>query len=104
HPINYALLGGAFFAFHLLFSYSADHLSVPWAFGISSVVSLTLVVSYLRLVVSPKFALREAALGQLVYLIGFSLAHFWDGFTGLTITVLAIVTLFLLMQATGRMR
>ncbi len=104
HPINYALLGGAFFAFHLLFSYSADHLSVPWAFGISSVVSLTLVISYLRLVVSPKFALREAALGQLVYLIGFSLAHFWDGFTGLTITVLAIVTLFLLMQATGRMR
>jgi hypothetical protein len=104
HPINYMLLGGAFFAFHLLFSYSADHLTVPWAFAISSVVSQTLVVSYLRLVVSSKFALREAALGQLVYLIGFSLAHFWEGFTGLTITVLAIITLFLLMQATGRLR
>lgn len=104
HPINYLFLGGAFFAFHLLFSYSADHLSVPWAFAISSVVSMGLVASYLRLVVSPKFALREAAIGQLVYLIGFSLAHFWEGFTGLTITILAIITLFLLMQATGRLR
>jgi inner membrane protein involved in colicin E2 resistance len=104
HPVNYLFLAAAFFAFHLLFSYSADHLTVPWAFGVSSVVSLLLVVSYLRLVVSPKFALREAALGQLVYLVGFSLAHFWEGYTGLTVTVLAILTLFLLMQATGRLR
>jgi hypothetical protein len=104
HPINYFFLGCAFFAFHLLFSYSADHLTVPWAFGIASAVSMVLVVSYLRLVVSPMFALREAALGQLVYLIGFSLAHFWKGYTGLTITVLAIITLFILMQATGRLR
>lgn len=104
HPINYLFLAAAFFAFHLLFSYSADHLTVPWAFGVSSVVSLLLVVSYLRLVVSPKFALREAALGQLVYLVGFSLAHFFEGYTGLTVTVLAILTLFLLMQATGRLR
>lgn len=104
HPINYFFLGCAFFAFHLLFSYSADHLTMPWAFGIASAVSMVLVVSYLRLVVSPMFALREAALGQLVYLIGFSLAHFWKGYTGLTITVLAIITLFILMQATGRLR
>ena len=54
--------------------------------------------------VSSRFALREAALAQLVYLIGFSLAHFFEGFTGLTVTVLAIVTLFVLMQLTGRVR
>ena len=104
HPINYMFLGGAFFAFHLLFSYSADHLPVPGAFVVSSLASMILVISYLRLVVSPKFALREAAAAQFVYLIGFSLAHFWAGFTGLTITVLAIVTLFILMQATGRIQ
>lgn len=104
HPINYLFISAAFFAFHLLFSYSVDHLSVPVAFAIASVVSMGLVTSYLRLVISARFALREAALAQLVYLIGFSLAHFWDGFTGLTITVLAILTLFLLMQATGRIR
>jgi len=104
HPINYALLAGAFFAFHLLFAYSVDHLSVEVAFTLASVVSIVLVVSYLRLVVSPRFALREAGLAQLVYLVGFSLAHFWQGYTGLTVTVLAIVTLFLLMQLTGRIR
>jgi hypothetical protein len=104
HPINYLLIASAFFAFHLLFAYSVDHLSVEVAFALSSVVSMLLVVTYLRLVVSNTFAFREAAIAQLLYLIGFSLAHFWEGFTGLTITVLAIATLFVLMQLTGRVR
>lgn len=103
HPMNYLFLGAAFFAFHLLFSYSADHLTIQWAFALSSVVSLFLVISYLRLVVSPRFAIRQAGLAQLIYLIGFSLAHFWAGFTGLTVTVLAILTLYVIMQATGRL-
>jgi hypothetical protein len=104
HPVNYLLIAAGFFAFHLLFAYSADHLSVEVAFALSSVVSMVLVISYLRLVVSNTFAFREATLAQLVYLIGFSLAHFWEGYTGITITVLAIVTLFVMMQLTGRVR
>lgn len=104
HPINYLLIAGAFFAFHLLFAYSADHLAVEWAFALSSLVSVFLVVSYLRLVVSSRFAYVEAGVAQLIYLVGFSLAHFWEGFTGLTATVLAIATLFLLMQLTARVR
>jgi len=104
HPINYLFLGAAFFAFHLLFSYSVDHIHLATAFALSSAVSILLVVSYLRLVVSPRFAFVEAGAAQMVYLIGFSLAHFWDGFTGLTVTVLSILTLFILMQMTGRIR
>lgn len=104
HPMNYALIAGAFFAFHLLFAYSADRLPVEAAFALASAVSVLLVVSYLRLVVSARFALVEAGLAQLVYLVGFSAAHFWDGLTGLTVTVLAILTLFLVMQLTGRVR
>lgn len=104
HPINYLFLAGAFFAFHLLFAYSVDHLPVVPAFALASAVSMVLVVSYLRLVVSSRFAFVEAALAQLVYLVGFSLAHFFDGFTGLTVTVLSIATLFVLMQVTGRVR
>ena len=102
HPINYGLLAGAFFAFHLLFSYSADHLPVEGAFILASAVSVALVVSYLRLVVSSRFAFGPAAGAQLVYLVGFSLAHFWEGYTGLTVTVLSVATLFVLMQLTGR--
>lgn len=104
HPVNYLFLAGAFFAFHLLFAYLVDHMPVEAAFAVCATVSLALVVSYMRLVVSNRFAFVEAAAAQLVYLIGFSLAHFWSGYTGLTVTVLAIVTLFLLMQLTGRIR
>ena len=104
HPINHLFLAAAFFSFHLLFAYTADRLPVEAAFALASVVSVTLVVSYLRLVVGPAFALREAGLAQMLYLVGFSLAHFWDGYTGLTVTVLGIVTLFVLMQMTGRIR
>ena len=104
HPMNHLFIAGAFFAFHLLFGYTADHLPVEWAFGVSSVVSVFLVVSYLRLAVGPQFAVREAGLAQLVYLVGFSFAHFFDGFTGLTVTILGVVTLFALMQLTGRVK
>lgn len=104
HPVNYMFLAGAFFAFHLLFGYSVDHISLIPAFVVASLTSIVLVVTYLRLVVSARFALVEAALAQVVYLVGFSLAHFWEGYTGLTVTILAIVTLFVLMQLTGRRR
>lgn len=104
HPINYLFLGAAFFSFHLLFAYTVDHIPLLPAFALASATSILLVVSYLRLVVSPRFAFVEAAAAQLVYLVGFSLAHFWQGFTGLAVTVLSILTLFLLMQLTGRIR
>jgi inner membrane protein involved in colicin E2 resistance len=104
HPVNYLFLGAAFFSFHLLFAYSVDHIHIVPAFALASATSVLLVVSYLRLVVSPRFAFVEAGGAQLVYLVGFSLAHFWEGFTGLAVTVLSILTLFLLMQLTGRVR
>lgn len=104
HPINYMFIAAAFFAFHLLFSYSVDHLQLIPAFVVASVSSIVLVTSYLRLVVSNRFAFFEAALMQLFYQIGFSLAHFWQGYTGLTVTVLSTLTLFVLMQLTGRLR
>ena len=102
HPMNYFFLGAAFFAFHLLLAYLVDHISIHLAFVICSAVSIFLVVSYLRLVVGSKFAMREAALAQFVYLVLFSYAFFFEGFTGLSITIGAIVTLFVAMQTTGR--
>ena len=102
HPMNYFFLAAAFFAFHLLLAYLVDHLSIHLAFVICSAVSIFLVVSYLRLVVGSKFAMREAALAQFIYLVLFSYAFFFEGFTGLSITIGAIVTLFVAMQTTGR--
>lgn len=102
HPMNYAFLSAAFFAFHLLLAYLVDHLQIHAAFAISAVTSVLLVISYLRLVTGTRFALLHAGLAQLVFLVFFSYAFFFEGFTGLTVTIGSIVTLFILMQATAR--
>jgi hypothetical protein len=102
HPINYFFLAAAFFAFHLLFAYTVDRIPIGWAFVLCSVTSMFLTVSYLRLVVGLRFAAVEAALAQFFYLILFSYALFDEGYSGLSITIGAIVTLFITMQVTGR--
>ena len=104
HPMNYFFLAAAFFSFHLLLAYLVDHVSIHAAFAISSAVSIFLVVSYLRLVVGIRFASREAALAQFIYLVLFSYAFFLNGFTGLAITIGSILTLFVVMQVTARIR
>jgi inner membrane protein involved in colicin E2 resistance len=104
HPMNYFFLAGAFFAFHLLLAYLVDHISIHWSVAICSLVSVFLVVSYLRLVAGLRFAALVAGGAQMVYLVLFSYAFFFKGFTGLTVTIGAIVTLFVAMQLTGRIR
>jgi hypothetical protein len=102
HPMHYFLLSCAFFAFHLLFAYLVDRLAIGTSFAIASAVSVFLVVSYARLFVGWKFALREMGIAQVLYLVLFSYTFFCDGFTGLAITIGAIATLFFVMQVTGR--
>jgi inner membrane protein involved in colicin E2 resistance len=104
HPMNYFFLATAFFAFHLLLAYLVDHISIHAAMALASVVSVSLAVSYLRLVVGLRFAALEAGSAQLIYLVLFSYAFFWKGFTGLAITIIAIITLFVVMQVTGKIR
>ncbi len=102
HPMHYFLLGCAFFAFHLLFAYLVDRFEIVTSFIIASAVSVFLVVSYARLFVGWTFALREMGIAQVLYLVLFSYTFFWEGFTGLAITIGAIATLFFVMQVTGR--
>ncbi|HEX7771598.1 MAG TPA: inner membrane CreD family protein [Pyrinomonadaceae bacterium] len=104
HPMNYFFLAAAFFSFHLLLAYLVDHVSIHVSFAIAAAVSVFLVVSYLRLVVGIRFASREAALAQFIFLVMFSYAFFLKGFTGLAITIGSVLTLFVVMQITGRIR
>jgi hypothetical protein len=104
HPMNYFFLATAFFAFHLLLAHLVDHISIHAAFVICSLVSIFLVVSYLRLVVGIRFAAVEAGLAQFIFLVLFSYAFFYKGFTGLAITIGSILTLFVVMQMTGRIQ
>ena len=102
HPMNYFFIGAAFFSFHMLLAYLVDHISIHAAFMIGSAVSIALVVTYMRLVVSNRFAFVEIAIAQFIYLVLFSYTFFFEGFTGLAITILCIVTLFVVMQFTGK--
>ena len=102
HPMNYFFLATAFFSFHLLMAYLVDHVNIYLTFLICSATSIFLVISYMRLVVGTRFALLKTGLSQFVYLVLFSYAFFLEGYTGLSITICCIVTLFLVMQFTGR--
>jgi inner membrane protein involved in colicin E2 resistance len=104
HPMNYFFLATAFFAFHLLLAYLVDHISIHLAFLTCSAVSIFLVVSYLRIVVGPRFAWLQAGGAQFIYLVLFSYAFFLPGYTGLAVTTGCIVTLFVVMQLTARIR
>jgi len=103
HPMHYLFISAGFFAFHILLAYLVDRIALDLAFWICAAVSAFLVVSYMRLVAGVRFAVVYVGLAQLVYLVGFSYAFTWEGNTGLTITITAIATLLVLMQATGRL-
>ena len=104
HPMNYFFLACAFFSFHLLMAYLVDHISIHVAFVVCSAISVFLLVTYLRLVPGMRRAALEAGLAQFVFLVLFSYAFFFEGFTGLAITIGAILTLFIAMQTTARIQ
>jgi inner membrane protein involved in colicin E2 resistance len=101
HPMHYFFIGASFFSFHILLAYLVDHISIHTSFLISSIVSIGLVTSYLRIVAGKRFAFLEAGIAQFVYLVLFSYTFFFEEYTGLAITALSILTLFIVMQITA---
>ncbi|MBM3790399.1 MAG: hypothetical protein FJW35_08625 [Acidobacteria bacterium] len=93
HPMNRFFPAAAFFAFHLLLAYLVDHASIHPAFVLCSPVSIFPAVGYLRLAAGMRFAAVEAGVAQLIYLVLFCYAFFFQGFTGLAITIGSIITL-----------
>jgi hypothetical protein len=101
HPMHVFFISAGFFAFHLLFAYLVDHLSLAPSFTIAAITSALLVSGYLKAVGGNRlFAVALPA--QIIYLIVFSASFFFDGYTGITLTVLAVITLALLMFLTAR--
>jgi len=101
HPMHYFFLGASFFSFHILFSYLVDHLLLELSFIIAAVVSMALVAIYLYQAAGGRFAVWVSG-AQLVFLVLFSYAFFFEGYTGLVITIGAILTLAIMMQLTAK--
>lgn len=102
HPMHYFFLASAFFSFHLLFAYLADHLALGVTFLIAAGTSLLLVGSYVGRALGASFTCKVILPAQLLFLVLFSYAFFFRGYTGLTITIASILTLFILMQVTAK--
>lgn len=101
HPMNFFFLAAGCFAFQLLFAYLVDIIPLGTAFAVSAAVSLAMVSGYLFLAKGARFA-KFAAASQFACMVLFSYSFFFDGLTGLTITVGAIVTLGILMATTAK--
>jgi hypothetical protein len=101
HPMNYFFLAAGCFAFQLLFAYLVDLVPLLGSFLIAATVSMVLVNGYLWRAASAKFA-RIAAVAQFAYMVLFSYSFFFDGLTGITIAIGAVITLALLMAFTAR--
>ncbi len=101
HPMHFFFLAATFFSFHLMFSYFSDKWDIYLSFAIAAAVSLALTVSYLMRVAPPKIARAYAPVTQFVYLVVFSFSFFFDGMTGIIVTICAVLTLFILMQITA---
>ncbi len=102
HPVHFGFLAAAFFAFHLLFSYLADQVPLYVAFGVASAASVALVVGYLRAVLGRSKALLEIAISQFVFLVLFSYSFFFEGLTGLAVTIGSVATLGYYMAKTAK--
>jgi inner membrane protein involved in colicin E2 resistance len=102
HPMHYLFVSAAFFAFHLLLSYLVDHVDANVAFAIAAATSVFLVFTYLIRAMGFRFTVTVAVPAQIIYLVLFSYTFFYPGYTGLAITIGAVVTLFVLMQITAK--
>jgi hypothetical protein len=101
HPMTYAFLAAGYFTFHLMLAYLGDVMPLHAAFLIAAVVSLALVCGYLHGVAGRVLSV-PAVIAQCAYMVAFSYSFFFDGFTGLTLTLTGVATLALLMMATAK--
>src|SRR5690606_35010708 len=101
HPMNYFFLAAGFFALQLLFAYLVDHFNVHLSFAVAAAVSVGLVCGYLHLAAGRRLLLI-ALPAQFAFMVLFGYSFFFDGVTGLTIAIGAVVTLAILMAASAR--
>ncbi len=101
HPMNYFFLAAGCFAFQLLFAYTVDLMPLGAAFALAASVSTILVSGYLWRATNARFA-KLSVIAQLAFMTLFSYSFFFDGLTGITITIGAIITLALLMTVTAK--
>jgi hypothetical protein len=102
HPFHFVFICAAYFSFHLLLAYLASYMPLSLALILSFLVTFFLIINYLRLISNWRFSLEGGGFPLVMFLFLFSLAFLFPEYTGLIITVGAIIVLGALMQLTAR--
>lgn len=102
HPVEYSLMGCAFFTFHLMLVYLGDALPLWAAFTLASAITLAINFTYGTRVFGKHFTLTRLLPALLIYLVGFSTAFLNEGFRGLPLVLIFVLTLHLIMQISAK--
>ncbi len=103
HPSHLALLGGAYFSFYLLLVYLADVIPVFGAQLVSMGVVTFMVTAYTYRIYGLSFSTRRVLPALVLYLLLYSSAFMIEGFKGLPLVALLVLTLHLTMQLSTRL-
>lgn len=98
HPVHYIFLGAGFFSFHLLLVYLGDVLPLAVAFSLSALTAIFINWTYGNRVFSAEFSRGRLVPALVLYLVLFSSAFLVEGYRGLPLSILLVVSLHMLMQ------
>lgn len=98
HPVHYIFMGAGFFSFHLLLVYLGDVLPLAVAFTLSALVSIFINWTYGNRILGPEFSRNRLVPALVIYLVLFSSAFLVEGYRGLPLSILLVLSLHMLMQ------
>lgn len=101
HPMHFLFLMTGFFVFYLFGSYIISFVHILLGIALALALSSGIMIYYAYLIRKGPEFLQSVALGAAMFQWLFSIAFFFPAYTGLMITLAAIVALVLLMRTTA---
>lgn len=101
HPMHFLFLMTGFFVFYLFGSYIISFVHILLGIGLALALSTGIMLYYAYLIRKGDEFLQSVAFGAAMFQWIFSIAFFFPAYTGLMITLAAIIALVALMRATA---
>ncbi|MCR9143928.1 MAG: hypothetical protein NXI24_16905 [bacterium] len=101
HPMHFLFLMTAFFVFYLFGSYIISFVHILLGIGLALALSTGIMLYYAHLIRKGEEFFQSVAFGAAMFQWIFSIAFFFPAYTGLMITLAAIIALVALMRATA---
>jgi hypothetical protein len=103
HPVHFIFIGASYFVFNLLLSYLVQYISIPIAFGVSFIVSFSLIVSFLWRILDLRFTFIENGIFLILFLLIYPISFFTLN-RGLILVISGVIALGMLMHLSARFK